>query len=57
MERISEGVRKYSVLYDKADRYFKDKANLSQILKKSLGEHILRNKKESYLNQMKILIL
>lgn len=32
MERISEGVRKYSVLYDKADKYFKDKANLNQIL-------------------------
>ena len=26
-ERLSEAVRKYPVLYDKADRYFKDKAN------------------------------
>ena len=25
-ERLSEAVRKYPVLYDKADRYFKDKA-------------------------------
>ena len=25
-ERLSEAVRKYLVLYDKADRYFKNKA-------------------------------
>ena len=44
-ERLSEAVRKYPVLYDKADRYFKDKAKKQLDLEDVAKEANLKNGK------------
>ena len=44
-ERLSEAVRKYPVLYDKADRYFKDKAKKQLDLEDVAKEANLENGK------------
>ena len=44
-ERLSEAVRKYPVLYDKADRYFKDKAKKQLAWEDAAKEANLENVK------------
>ena len=44
-ERLSEAVRKYPVLYDKADRYFKDKAKKQLAWENVTGKANLENGK------------